>query len=299
MELKWLEDFIALSENCSFSKAAETRYVTQPAFSRRIRALENWLGVDLIDRGIYPTKFTDSGNEFLSFASRMVTEIYNSRESLCSNARNEDAITLRTQHSITVSFLPSWLQNLEPLTRDTLVKVDADNLHNAVESFISGTGDFLLCYSGAEVINELARDDIESIEVGADTLVPVTGVNDDGLPFHNIEPGKILKIVGYPKESFLGRLVHHECLPHMKKLTHIKYVYENALAEGLKALVLKGYGVAWLPKSLIVDELATGKLVILSEPIKKVTLNIRLYRFRQCQSIHAISFWDYVNEIYK
>ena len=40
MELKWLEDFVALAENGSFSKAAKARYVTQPAFSRRIRALE-------------------------------------------------------------------------------------------------------------------------------------------------------------------------------------------------------------------------------------------------------------------
>ncbi|WP_315980356.1 LysR family transcriptional regulator [Aliamphritea spongicola] len=44
MELKWLIDFTALVEHGSFSKAAESRFVTQPAFSRRIRSLENWLG---------------------------------------------------------------------------------------------------------------------------------------------------------------------------------------------------------------------------------------------------------------
>ncbi|MCT7654667.1 LysR family transcriptional regulator [Oceanimonas sp. NS1] len=44
MELKWLKDFVALNEHGSFSKAAEARFVTQPAFSRRIRSLENWLG---------------------------------------------------------------------------------------------------------------------------------------------------------------------------------------------------------------------------------------------------------------
>ncbi|MCB2102451.1 MAG: LysR family transcriptional regulator, partial [Rhodobacterales bacterium] len=37
MELSWLEDFVALAETGSFSRAAERRNLTQPAFSRRIR----------------------------------------------------------------------------------------------------------------------------------------------------------------------------------------------------------------------------------------------------------------------
>ena len=40
MELKWLEDFVSLANTSSFSKSAKQRNVTQPAFSRRIRALE-------------------------------------------------------------------------------------------------------------------------------------------------------------------------------------------------------------------------------------------------------------------
>jgi DNA-binding transcriptional LysR family regulator len=40
MELIWFEDYLALAETLNFSRAAELRHVTQPAFSRRIRALE-------------------------------------------------------------------------------------------------------------------------------------------------------------------------------------------------------------------------------------------------------------------
>ncbi|MFN7887734.1 MAG: LysR family transcriptional regulator, partial [Betaproteobacteria bacterium] len=39
MESKWLEDFVALVETRSFSRAAQQRFVSQPAFSRRIQAL--------------------------------------------------------------------------------------------------------------------------------------------------------------------------------------------------------------------------------------------------------------------
>jgi len=42
METKWLEDFVSLAETRSFSRSAQLRHVTQPAFSRRIQALEAW-----------------------------------------------------------------------------------------------------------------------------------------------------------------------------------------------------------------------------------------------------------------
>jgi DNA-binding transcriptional LysR family regulator len=50
MNLIWLEDFLALAATGNFSRAAEDRHSSQPAFSRRIRALEEWVGVDLFDR---------------------------------------------------------------------------------------------------------------------------------------------------------------------------------------------------------------------------------------------------------
>ena len=58
MDIKWLEDFLALAETRNFSRAAAQRNVTQPAFSRRIRALESWLGNELFDRAAYPTALT-------------------------------------------------------------------------------------------------------------------------------------------------------------------------------------------------------------------------------------------------
>ncbi len=54
METKWLEDFVSLAETRSFSRSAQLRHVTQPAFSRRIQALEAWAGIDLVDRSSYP-----------------------------------------------------------------------------------------------------------------------------------------------------------------------------------------------------------------------------------------------------
>ena len=61
MELKWLEDFISLANTHNFSRSAEQRNVTQPAFSRRIRALENWLGTSLFGPRHLSDDVTEAG----------------------------------------------------------------------------------------------------------------------------------------------------------------------------------------------------------------------------------------------
>jgi DNA-binding transcriptional LysR family regulator len=61
LDLAYLLDFKALAETGSFSRAAFVRNVTQPAFSRRIRALEDWAGAPLFQRGTTPVTLTDAG----------------------------------------------------------------------------------------------------------------------------------------------------------------------------------------------------------------------------------------------
>jgi len=295
MELKWLEDFIALNDNQSFSKAAIARHVTQPAFSRRIRALENWLGVSLIDRSSYPTGFTAAGEEFLKFARQAIVDTYSLRESLRGDMNATGRITIRSQHSLTVSFLPKWLQTLEPLVSDKLIQVHANDLHDAVDSFIAGSGNFLLCYASENTINSLTREDIECLQIGTDSLVPVTGVDGQGNPLHQLENNAPLKTLNYPTTSFFGKLIQTECMPRLGSDIQLDQVYENALSEALKASVLSGYGIAWLPKTLITNELATHQLMLLAPPLMTVSLKIQLFRFAQHQNPESNTFWDYLN----
>src|SRR5258707_102114 len=79
MELKWLEDFVSLAETRRFSRSAELRHITQPAFSRRIQALEAWLGTDLIDRSVSPTRLTQAGQVFYEQALAMLSQFHEAR----------------------------------------------------------------------------------------------------------------------------------------------------------------------------------------------------------------------------
>ncbi|PJI53947.1 hypothetical protein CTI14_21545 [Methylobacterium radiotolerans] len=51
MDLDWVRDFLALAEHRTFSRAADgPARGRSPAFSRRIRALEEWVGTPLFLR---------------------------------------------------------------------------------------------------------------------------------------------------------------------------------------------------------------------------------------------------------
>src|SRR5260370_9587984 len=79
MEFAWLEDFLELVDFGNFSPAAELRHVTQPAFSRRIRALEDWVGVDLFERDSHPVLLTEVGRRFPPVPQELLRHLFQVR----------------------------------------------------------------------------------------------------------------------------------------------------------------------------------------------------------------------------
>ena len=67
MTSQQVEYFLAVARNLSFTKAAEELYVTQPAISRQISALEADLGFSLFDRASRKTALTAEGELFYRF----------------------------------------------------------------------------------------------------------------------------------------------------------------------------------------------------------------------------------------
>ena len=92
IETKWLKDFIALSDTLNFSKASKLRYVTQSAFSRRIKALENNINCQLFNRSKHPIVLTQKGVIFKAIALKILTEL--EQGILLLNSEEESAIQL-------------------------------------------------------------------------------------------------------------------------------------------------------------------------------------------------------------
>src|SRR6185436_2587998 len=111
MNFSWLEDFLVLAASGNFSRAAEERHMTQPAFSRRIRALEEWVGAELFDRSQQPARLTDTGEWFRQTAQDLqarVARIPNDAQAVADARAN--TLRIAATHALSFTFLPEWLR---------------------------------------------------------------------------------------------------------------------------------------------------------------------------------------------
>src|SRR6267154_6727521 len=101
MEFAWLEDFLALVDSGNFSRAAELRHVTQPAFSRRIRALENWVGAALFTRTTHGVALTPAGEHFHNQAEVLTRALHQlRRDTLEVSGRSAKLLSIAATHAL-------------------------------------------------------------------------------------------------------------------------------------------------------------------------------------------------------
>jgi LysR family transcriptional regulator, hypochlorite-specific transcription factor HypT len=272
MELKWLEDFLSLARTRSFSRAAEERHVTQSAFSRRIQTLELWLGVSLIDRSSYPTTLTAEGRQFLETAEETVRMLYASRLALQASIRpSTQVVSIAALHTLSLLFFPRWFRTIEKEVGKIGSRVLPDDFHSCLQAIVEGSYDFLLTFHHPNVPIPLEPELYPHIVVGVDTFVAVRSPTSAA----SAKDAASLPLLSYASNSFLGRVATFAQAQAGSPPAHVTHTNENAMAEGLKFMALEGYGLAWLPRSLVARELDEGSLTAFGQ---EIPLEVRLYR---------------------
>src|SRR4051794_40654890 len=82
VHLRDLRYFLAVARELNFTRAAEMLYVSQPALSKQIRALERQLRVTLFDRGGGGVRLSRAGAELVPYAERMAESWERAKRSL-------------------------------------------------------------------------------------------------------------------------------------------------------------------------------------------------------------------------
>lgn len=288
MELKWLEDFLSLSQTGNFSRSASERNVTQSAFSRRIKALESWLGVVVVDRSKYPTTLTAAGREFRETAEEALRLLHGTRESLRSRAKpNPQTIAVATLHTLALSFFPRWLRQVETHLGPLNSRLLPEDFHACIHAIVEGGYDFLLTFYHPSVPLFLDPERFPHKVLGLDRLALVRApdalVSRDRLP-----------LLGYAQNSFLGKVSAFAGGQGADADSCVSHINESAMADAIKFMVLEGHGLAWLPRSLVHREIAEGRLVVLTE---EVELEVRLYRNADHRRTVVSAVWEAAEEI--
>ncbi len=298
MDFSWFKDLGNLARTGNFSQAAELSHISQPAFSRRIKALEAWVGSILVDRSKQPVSLTTAGLQMLEAGEQALARIEHERAQIVEARTRPDkyVITFGAQHSIGWRFYPAWLQAFESAYGPVMSRLRADDLPSCVEALKAGEVDFVIAYESrfAKAITGIRS--LNSLVIGDDALIPVCKAGPDGEPLFCLEEAAAPPIpylrfgVAAPITRHIDPLLDAEGIRD-----RLSVVYENAMAGALRIRARDGAGVAWLPRSLVAPDLEAGLLAVTGEPNWQIPLSIRLYRLLDQTNQLTRDIWAFLS----
>lgn len=299
MNLIWLEDFVALAATGNFSRAAEDRHSSQPAFSRRIRALEEWIGAELFDRSSQPAKLTEVGEWFTGVAQGLIARVARVPGD-AKKVAEASSVTLRiaSTHALSFTFLPRWLRSLESNTTLGPVQLMSDVLQRCEALMQQSKVQFVLSHAHSKAQGALDAEPYRSARIGEDLLIAVSAPDEEGNARYQLarQGGPAVPVLQYTKESGLGRIMRAVIGRRLESVP-AQAVFTAHLASVLRTMVLDGRGIAWLPQTLVEDDIHQGRLVAAASNDWEVPLEIRLYRDSELLGKAANAFWNAAIEV--
>ena len=293
MDLDWLKDFLTLAELKSFSRAADTRNVTQPAFSRRVRALEDWIGTPLFVRGAQGVSLTEAGTHFLPAATDIMRNLERARRDTRSVGERDSAgLSIAATHALSFTFFPGWIRAQLQLEAFGALSLISDSMEGCEQILLSGEVHFLLCHFHPAAPTRIDPQRFQSVQVGTDILVPLSAPARDGRPAWALgdDTADPARYLAYGQASGLGRiLTAHPVSGHATAKMQIAFT--SHLAASLMSMAREGHGIAWLPSTLAEDEVTQRRLVRAGPPQFDIPVEIRLFRSSDCRNHKADGLW--------
>ncbi len=304
MEIRWLEDFIALAKTRHFSRAADEQNVTQPTFSRRIKLLEEEMKVTLVDRNTLPLSLTPAGEIFLQSAE-MITRELRETKSRCLSIKDhtQSQIQLISTQELFLSF---YRQKVQPLCQELAIEIDVNMKSSSwaqndfISSMLRKESDLLLCYwhQGISSLNELDTEQFEYLVLGLEYLIPCALADEKGqsvfrLPGTHKNP---IPYISFDDTTFLsGAIAHH--LQRQPEIAQLEFLTSDVNAVGVAAMVKEGYGLGWLPEQMVSKSLEQERLALAGDTHWNIPLQIRLYKARENQNSNLLALWQQFSQL--
>lgn len=279
MDTNILEDFLALSDTHNFSRAAAERHITQPAFSRRIQVLEDYVGAQLIDRSKSPIQLTPAGESFRESARELLERLQGAKDAARAlDSSDNFHVNLAFSNSVITSYLPIIFSRLVKRVDSFRVNAYSDNTDHCIDSLISGESHFLSAMYNEDVPLPDRLMQFPFAVLSHTSLIPVSKPTPDGSPMFALDSDvdDPLPFFTYSKGSYLLQVVE-AFLEKKGDENLLNVVLQCNYSDGLIGLVTAGQGIAWLPRYSIRAELASGALVPAAGEEWNIPLEYRMY----------------------
>ncbi len=261
MEFHALRTFAVLAEVGSFSRAAEQLYLTQPAVSKRIAALEHELGVKLFDRIAKRVKLTEAGNLLQKKSQNILQQIQDCKREINDLSGNTSGqLSIATSHHIGLHHLPNILRQYAQLYRQVEVDLHFMDSEQAYQMVADGQIEL-----GIITLPPKPFKNVRAIPLWEDTLQIAFSQTH---PLRELISTESPDEIGYNQKLLSALQEHPVILPSIgtytrelieqwfmeMDLTPIKGMSTNYL-ETIKMLVSVGLGWSILPSSMLTNDL--------------------------------------------
>lgn len=290
MDTRWFQDFVTLAEVQNFTRAAEMRNVSQAAFSRRIQALEQWLGAKLIDRAAFPTRLTPAGERFRKVATGLLDQIADAKAAI-GDAPSRNHVRIASTYALASTRLPGWWRQWSGEGAITC-SLEVGNVHDTVSAFNAGSADILIGFHQAAHPIQLDMARFERHELGVERLRPYASralAASGGLALPGT-PERPVPLLMYSASGYFARVVDSAIEQSSQPLFGYR-AFEAEMTDVLGDLASQGLGVAWLPdSSFVAGRLAD--LVPVGEGAWDVEVSIVAYRARTQARAVVGQLWE-------
>lgn len=251
MDLRQLEVFAKVADLGSFSKAAEALYLTQPTVSEHIRALEEELGVRLLDRlgrGATPTK---AGQLLLSYAQRILELHRDARQALEQFQGRMSGELVVGASSIPGEYvLPTLIGRFKEKYPDISISLLISDTQRALDWLLEGKVE--LAVVGAQIQHR----SVEYKELMPDELIVVVSSSH---PWHGKKTVTLDEVKAEPlivRERGSGsRHALERALAEVGlDLGAFRVVGEMGSTQAIKQAVKAGVGISLISKRAVEDE---------------------------------------------
>lgn len=295
MNIRWLEDFISLAETGNFTRSSRLRFATQSAFSRRIRALEEWLGTELFDRMNQPVTLTPAGVAFRAGAQDMLKTLEQARRLAQAAQKGEDTtIRLGVTHGLFVNFVLPWLRATRAAIGGFEPRLERRSHAGCLSMLESGELEFAVTHIDPEGAGGIDATADRARYVDTDVLVPVSAPDAGGRPRHSLcdadERDNVL--LPYREGSAFHPAVDRK-LHAGETRVRCRRGTSDGHADVLRSMTLEGYGLSWQPYRDVKTYLSSGRLVRAADRTWDIELYIALLRRPQALSQKGELLWRY------
>lgn len=268
--LQQLRYLVAVADQLNFSRAAELCNVAQPTLSMQLRALEERLGAQLVERSRARVSLTPVGRD----VARRAREVIDSIEDIREVARRGDpdapqaSLRIGVVQTVGAYVLSVAMPGLRAAWPEMRVNVREERTETLIRQLLEGTFDVIL------LGEDLRREDVEQAPLITEPLLAVIPADHRLAGQSEIAPADLAgeTVLGFDGGPALRRAATRLCTWSGARLARD---YEGTTLDTLRQMVAAGMGISLLPALYIRSEVLREQLVV-ARPLSGAVLTRNL-----------------------